>query len=151
MLQEAQNPFRREDVPVSEIELIHGNFYHHDFGERSFDFIYSVGVLGEHAPFDRHVCAKLHSLLQEGGKLYFTVVDIEPRKNLKRRFAEAAYPLLPSPVKRILDKRWETIYMTWEQLEDIVKQQGFSSYSIRRHIVDDPKWKGVHLECIALK
>lgn len=151
MLEEAKNPYGRTAIAISDIELIEGNFYNYDFGNRKFDFIYSVGVLGEHAPFDEHTCHKLKSLLKDGGKLFFTNVDIEPRKNAKRKLAETIYPLLPKNIKAVLDKRWETCYMTWTQLENIVRKEQFSSYEISRYASEDPKWDGVHLECVAIK
>jgi len=151
MLEKARDPFRRSDMPLASIQLIEGNFYDYDFGNRKFDFIYSVGVLGEHTVFDQHICAKLFSLLKEGGKLFFTVVDIEPRKNTKRKLAEAAYPFLPKSIQEIFDKRWESCYMTYEDLDNIMKAEPFDFYEIERYVSEDPLWEGVHLECIAYK
>lgn len=151
MLQQAVHPFKREEIPLDTINLIEGNFYHHDFKGQKFDFIYSVGVLGEYVPFDAHLCNKLHQTLEDGGVLYFTVVDIEPRKNWKRKMMEAVYPALPAPVKAVLDKRWETCYMTYDQLDAVVKAQGFKSYTIDRYVSEDERWDGVHLECTAHK
>jgi SAM-dependent methyltransferase len=151
MLEEAKVPFKRASIPLSDINLIHGSFYDHDFGTKQFDFIYSVGVLGEHAPFDQHTAQKLCDLLSQGGMLYFTIVDIKPRKTDMRKLAEAIYPYLPGTLKRVLDKRWETLYMTYEQVDAIMKNTPFSSYTLTRHIARDPKWKGAHLECIATK
>lgn len=151
MLKEAANPYKREDVPVDEIKLIHSNFYFHDFGNEKFDFIYSIGVLGEHAIFDAHTRDKLFYLLNKGGKLVFSVVDLEPRKNWKRKLAETLYPLLPKSLKSALDKRWKICYMTWAQLDEMMKAGQFSHYEIKRYASEDPKWEGVHLECIATK
>jgi hypothetical protein len=58
---------------------------------------------------------------------------------------------MPSGIKSVLDKRWETLYMTYDQLDTLMKAVPFSSYRISRHIAQDPKWKGVHLECVATK
>jgi SAM-dependent methyltransferase len=149
MLLEAKNPFRKSEIAHTRISLIEGNFYNYDFGDRKFDFIYSVGVLGEHTVFDQHVCHKLFSLLKEGGKLFFSVVDIEPRKDWKRKMAERIYPMLPSNLKKVLDKRWETCYMTYTQLDEIMKREAFSDYTIERYVSEDPLWVGVHLECVA--
>lgn len=151
MLLEARDPYKRSVIPLDSISLIEGNFYTHNFGNEKFDFIYSVGVLGEHAVFDQSVADKLFSLLRDGGKLFFTVVDIEPRKNLKRKAAEALYPFLPKKVRNILDQRWETLYMSYAQLDNIMKKTAFTNYTILQHLSEDPKWKGAHLECIAEK
>ncbi|HTM66317.1 MAG TPA: class I SAM-dependent methyltransferase [Flavipsychrobacter sp.] len=151
MLAQAQDPFQRENIALQHIELIEGNFYDYDFGGVQFDFIYSVGVLGEHTVFDKHVCAKLYALLKDGGRLFFTTVDIEPRKNLKRKLAEAIYPLMAKNIKRIFDKRWETCYMNYDQLDEIMRNGEFSSFTISRYVSEDPSWKGVHLDCFATK
>jgi ubiquinone/menaquinone biosynthesis C-methylase UbiE len=151
MLAQAQDPFQRGAIPLQHIELIQGNFYDYNFGGQQFDFIYSVGVLGEHTVFDQHICDKLHGLLKDNGRLFFTNVDIEPRKNLKRKSAEAVYPLMPESMKRIFDKRWQTCYMTYRQLDEVMKQGMFSSYQISRYVSEDPSWKGVHLDCFAAK
>lgn len=151
MLKQALHPYKRENVSVADIKLIHDNFYFHDFEGECFDFIYSIGVLGEHAVFDAHTRDKLCSLLNKGGKLVFSVVDIEPRKNWKRKMAEMAYPFLPKSIKTVFDKRWETCYMTYQQLEDLMKAGNFSNYKIKRYSSEDPKWEGVHLECVATK
>ncbi len=151
MLREARTPFGAERLANIRVELVSGNFYDHEFGGRKFDFIYSIGVLGEHTVFDSHVAGKMFELLREGGVCFFSVVDIEPRKNAKRRLAEVAYPFLPRPVKAVLDKRWETCYMTLEQLTEIMNKQNFRNFEIERYISEDPLWEGVHLECIARK
>lgn len=151
MLREARNPYRKADVANASIELIQGNFYNYNFGDRKFDFIYSIGVLGEHTVFDQHVCHKLYSLLADNGVLLFSVVDIEPRKNFKRRMAEALYPFLPIRLQKVLDNRWATCYMTYEELDDIMKGENFTSHEIERYVSEDPLWEGVHLECIAYK
>ncbi|MBS1781885.1 MAG: class I SAM-dependent methyltransferase [Bacteroidetes bacterium] len=151
MLVQAQHPFREAEISMDKIVFKQGNFYDFDFENQSFDFIYSIGVLGEHTVFDRHVCNKLFELLRPGGKLFFTVVDLEARKTFKRKIMESLYPFVPTSIKQILDKRWETCYLTWNQLENIVSKQGFKTYQIERYASEDPKWKGVHLECIATK
>jgi len=77
MLNEAQNPLYKGEVQIEKTELVEGNFYEYDFGGKKFDFIYSVGVLGEHAPFTLDACNKIYDLLNDGGVCFTTLVDIE--------------------------------------------------------------------------
>lgn len=151
MLKLAANPLKAEQVNIPLINLVCGSAFEHDFEGNQFDFIYSLGVLGEHAPFTPDMCEKLYNLLNDGGKLAFTVVDIDNRKNLKRRLAETAYPFLPASIKQILDKRWETNYMTYKELDTMMKNSSFESYEIEKTMVKSEMWTGGHLRCVAQK
>ena len=65
MLKLAANPIRSAEVDIPSINLIAGSVFEHDFGDEKFDFIYSIGVLGEHAPFTKAVSDKIFDLLTE--------------------------------------------------------------------------------------
>jgi ubiquinone/menaquinone biosynthesis C-methylase UbiE len=151
MLKLAVHPLKEDEVNIPVINLIEGSAFEHDFGEEQFDFIYSIGVLGEHAPFTADMCDKLYSLLTDEGMLMFTVVDIDERKNFKRKLAETAYPLLPEKIKHILDKRWETNYMTYKQLDAMMRGSRFDNYNIERISISSRGWTGGHLKCTANK
>lgn len=151
MLEMAKTPLKSNEVNIPLINLIEGSVFEHDFGKEKFDFIYSIGVLGEHAPFTKQICEKLYNLLNEDGILYFTVVDIDDRKNFKRKLAETAYPLLPGAIKAILNKRWETNYMTFIQLDQMMSASRFDEYNIDVYRAAGGGWVGAHLECTAQK
>lgn len=151
MLKLAAQPLRAEEVNIPMINLVAGSAFEHDFGDNKFDLIYSIGVLGEHAPLTPDMCEKLYDLLNDGGKLAFTVVDIDNRKNLKRKLAETAYPLLPTRIKQILDKRWETNYMTYKELDRMMTESSFKSFEIERTALKSEMWTGGHLRCVAQK
>lgn len=151
MLELAKTPLKSNEVNIPLINLVEGSLFEHDFGNQKFDFIYSIGVLGEHAPFTKEICNKLYNLLNEDGVLFFTVVDIDERKDFKRKLAETAYPLLPGAIKSILDKRWETNYMTYPQLDQMMSASRFDEYTIAPHRAVGGGWVGAHLECIARK
>lgn len=151
MVKLAANPLKAEEVNIPLINLICGSAFEHDFGDSRFDFIYSFGVLGEHAPFTPDMCEKLYSLLHDDGKVLFTVVDIDDRKNLKRKLAETAYPFLPARIKQALDKRWETNYMTYKELDEMMANSSFDSYTIKKTSVKSEMWTGAHLLCTAHK
>ncbi|MCB0696832.1 MAG: class I SAM-dependent methyltransferase [Chitinophagaceae bacterium] len=151
MLKLAETPLKSEEVNIPVINLIEGSVFDYDFGNEKFDFIYSIGVLAEHAPFTKEICDKLFSLLNDDGAIYFTAVDLNDRKNLKRRLAETAYPLLPGKIKEALDKRWVTNYMTHDDLDKMMSESRFDDYNISYYKAEGGGWKGAHLECIANK
>lgn len=151
MLELAKQPLLGHEVKIPLINLIEGSVFDHDFGKEQFDFIYSIGVLGEHAPFTQDICTKLYDLLTDEGTLYFTVVDIADRKDFKRRLAESAYPLLPGKIKSVLDKRWETNYMTYKELDTMMSASKFDEYNIKTYRAEGGGWVGSHLECFANK
>ncbi|MBS1771959.1 MAG: class I SAM-dependent methyltransferase [Bacteroidetes bacterium] len=151
MLEMAKHPVKESEVNIPEIKLIHGNVFDYDFGNEKFDFIYSVGVLGEHAPFDLGMVNHLYNLLNINGILFTTIVNLDIRKNTKRKLAEAAYPLMPGSLKRVFDQRWKSNYMTHKQLDALMKQSLFTNYKIDNHVSDDGVWKGGHYEVTGKK
>jgi len=152
MIKEAKNPVLKDKIQADYINLICGNVFEVNIAPFSLDFIYSIGVLGEHSPLDLNICNKLFAWLKPGGKLFFTVVDIFSKsKSLKRKIAEFLYPLLPSIWKKKLSKRWECFYMTNRELEEVMKNSKFCQYKISRYVSNSSLWKGAHYECIAKK
>ncbi|MCB0698464.1 MAG: class I SAM-dependent methyltransferase [Chitinophagales bacterium] len=151
MLNMAKEPVRSSDVKVPIINLIQGSVFEHDFGTEKFDFIFSIGVLGEHTPLPQDLCHKIYNLLNDGGCFYFTVVDIDDRKNVKRKIAEAAYPFLPARIKQVLDKRWESNYFTKAELIEHMKVGPFDAFEVSNYKADNSGWTGAHHECIGYK
>ena len=154
MLKHARNPVKSDKIRANHIDLICANIFDLQISPDSFDFIYSVGILGEVAPFDFYICNKLFSLLKPGGKLFFTVVDVYSKfetMTLKRRIAERVCPLLPSVLKSKLRERLKTFYMTDRELRGILEKSKFTQYEVFRHVSTSPLWIGAHYECIATK
>jgi SAM-dependent methyltransferase len=154
MLKYACDPIKNNEIRINNIDLICGNIFDLHFNDELFDFIYSIGVLGEVAPFDLYLCNKLFSLLKPEGKLFFTVVDVFSKfefMSLKRRIAERLCPLLPSILKEKLRERLMTFFMTDLELREILGKSKFTQYEILRHVSTSPFWRGAHYECIATK
>lgn len=151
MLQLAQTPLKEDEVNIPVINLVEGSVFEHDFGNERFDFIYSIGVLGEHAPLTMELCDRLYDLLKDEGTLFTTVVDIDDRKNAKRKLAETVYPLLPGKIQSVLDKRWETNYMSYKQLDSMMKSSRFDDYNISYYKAAGIGWIGAHMDCVANK
>lgn len=148
MIKAAYHPVNEHELDIDEMDLKVGNIYTENYDNRKFDFIYCVGVLGGHAPLTEDICHRIKGMLTEDGIFYITVVDLEARKNTKRRFAEALYPLMPSPVKKILDKRWATNYLTLDQFETLMDKIGFSKCDISSFATTDKGWQGVQIQAI---
>ena len=154
MLKHARSPVNSNKMSINHIDLICANIFDLHIISDVFDFIYSIGVLGEVAPFDLHICNKLFSRLKPGGKLFFTVVDVYSRlefMSLKRRIAERVCPILPSRWKGKLRERLETFYMTDMELRGVLGRSSFTQYEISRHVSSSPFWRGAHYECVATK
>ncbi len=154
MLQEARTPLRAEQVRIPRIDLICANLFEMTLPEQSFDFVYSIGVLGEHSPFDLETCNQLYRLLQPGGVLFFTVVDStshEDPKNLKRRFAEFLYPVLPNGYKAKVAEKLKSFYLSESELQAVMNASQFPRYEIARDVCNAARWQGAHFECTAFK
>lgn len=146
MVKAAHHPVNEHLMDVEEMELIVGNIYTHDLSGRKYEFIYSIGVLGGHAPFTREMCRRIRSMLTPDGVFYVTVVDLDSRKNLKRKLAEAVYPVLPRSIKRKLDQRWKTNYMTERQLRNQLTDTGFRHVEIVKYATTDKGWRGIQMQ-----
>jgi SAM-dependent methyltransferase len=107
MLAEAGHPYRAADISAV-ITLMEGDLLTADFPHASFDLVYSIGVLAEHAPLTRALVTKVHSWLRPGGRFAFTTVHpASPSipRTLKRRIATAAARLAPGTAGRMLETR----------------------------------------------
>ena len=134
MLRQARIPVKKELIKINRIDLVCANVV--DFQlPRQFDFIYSIGVFGEHVSWDLPTCDQTIWPLDAGGKLFFTVVDVFSKYSYmskKRRLAETVNLMLPSAWKRRLRERLGTFYMTERELVAIFKKSKFRKYEIRQ-------------------
>jgi len=108
MLAEARHPIREDQVTASGIKLVQGDLATHVFAERSFDLVYSIGVLAEHVPLDASLAGRVWHWLKPGGRFAFTTVDPnspDVPQTWQRRLAGLALPLAPGGVGRALHRR----------------------------------------------
>lgn len=148
MIKAAHHPVNEHLMDVQELELITGNIYTHEFSRNKFDFIYSIGVLGGHAPFTPEMCTRIKNMLVPDGVFYVTVVDLDSRKKSKRKLAETLYPLMPGGIKSMLNERWKTNYVTEGQLRRLLTDTGFRDVQISRYATTDLGWQGVQLQAV---
>lgn len=154
MLEQARRPARSTRVRVQKIELICADFYQATLPKERFDFVYSIGMLGENTPFNAEVCDKLFSMLKPAGALFFTTVDKDSRseeKSLKKRMAERVLPLMPAGLKERWQEQLQSFYVSEVELRGVMETSRFSRYHITRHACVSARWSGTHFECLAYK
>ncbi|HEV8725272.1 MAG TPA: class I SAM-dependent methyltransferase [Candidatus Binatia bacterium] len=154
VLLQARRPVKSEQIKVKKVDLICANIFELELAPDSFDFIYSIGVLGEFSPFDARVCGKMLDLLKPGGKVLFTVVDVTSKYQFmswKRRVAETVSSFLPSSLQRPLRERLKTYFMNRSQLERLMRRSGFMRHEINLRVSTAAHWIGAHYECLATK
>ena len=158
MLEQARDPVRNKELDIEEIELICGDINSLELTGRSFDLIYSLGVLGEFAPINEMLLNKLSDLLAPKGRLFFTAVDVYSRlqmpenkkASLARRAMRKFFPLLPSFAKESLNRALSSCYVTDRELTTLLSSSQFATFSVSRY--EHPSgWQGAHLDCCATK
>jgi SAM-dependent methyltransferase len=158
MLANAQDPVNREQVEVGSIELRCGDVLTLDLPLAAFDFIYSIGVLGEYAPLDVRTARRLGELLAPGGAMFVTAVDANSRVSVPekgapsftRRLARKAFPFLPQTVRQIANRTLSPYYVSRQQLEAVFAKAGFSAVTLTPY-VHTSGWLGTHWDCLVRK
>jgi SAM-dependent methyltransferase len=149
MLEHAKRPVEAGAIRASEVQLVRGDFLTVTLPREHFDLVYSVGVLGEHAPFDGVVASRVHGWLRPGGRFAFTGVHREsfslPRTAV-RRVAERAVAWLPRLLGAPLRRRLlaDGLYVDEEYIRGVLQSSGFTVESLTRHESD------VHLHCLCI-
>jgi len=156
MLEMAHNPVNAGEVKTQNIEYICSNFFKNAFSNESFDFIYSVGVLGELSPLEIDFLNKIYNWLRPGGKLYFTVMDIknQPKESLYRRLLNYAYQKYMRFIKRkkvVVIQKVKKYPLSETELKRIFEKTNFKTYSISFYQSPKNEWKGAHYEVFAEK
>jgi len=108
MLAEAAQPTRAGEISARQIALIKGDLATHQFGDGSFDLVYSIGVLAEHVALTRPLVERVARWLKPGGRFAFTTIDPQSPDmpmTVPRRVATAVLPLVPGAVGDALHHR----------------------------------------------
>jgi SAM-dependent methyltransferase len=157
MLEQARQPVRHEEITADRIELICANIFSLNFPPQSFDLIYSVGVFGHGCPVTLPLCNQFYEWLVPDGQLFFDTIDLEgiPKwVRLRSQFRNLLYSLFPNSIKTILDERAKFLSLfafSTSQLEHLLRQTRFPSFTGESRPCFLPKEKGRKLECIAWK
>jgi ubiquinone/menaquinone biosynthesis C-methylase UbiE len=107
MLAEARHPICADRIGAA-VQLVQGDLATQTFPDQSFDLVYSIGVLAEHAPLDRSLVSRVWRWLKPEGRFAFTTVHPDSPdvpQTLQRRLASIALPLAPGSAGRALHRR----------------------------------------------
>ena len=156
MLELARDPIRRDQFDIQTITLLCGDALSMALPQAQFDLVYSIGVLGEHAPLDATVTHRLRELLAPGGLLFVTAVDATSRviafENapipFARRLARRSFPFLPHGVRRLLNRRLSPNYVSRAQLDSAFASAGFAEFTLTPY-VHPSGFQATHWECLA--
>jgi SAM-dependent methyltransferase len=157
MLKRAEVPVRHSEISARDIRLLCGNVYLMYFPAGSFDFIYSLGMFGHGCPVTPEICARFYDWLSDGGKLFFTVVDMASlgtAYRLRQSFGRIIKPFLPPEIRDRLAERQRQLPffpMTRRDLRQVMEDSPFSDFAISSHTCQTPLSSGGLLECTALK
>lgn len=148
MLAMARTPYRADAITAETITLIHGDLMSHPFAPASFDLVYSIGVLAEHAPLDGDVAARVHHALRPGGRFAFSTVHPESpsiTQSFGRRLARALAPFLPGPIGKPLRDRLLSggMYADEARIRELLTPM-FTIESLERFISE------AHLHCLCV-
>jgi SAM-dependent methyltransferase len=157
MLGIARNPVLQEKITIEEIELRCENAHLAKFPTESFDMIYSLGMFGSGCPVTAEICNRFYDWLAPGGHLFFNAVSVATMpfaRRVRRRIRNALYPVLPKPMKNALEARSAGVPffgLSERELARIVRTTRFEKFTISSHLCNSQLWRGVHLECHAMK
>jgi ubiquinone/menaquinone biosynthesis C-methylase UbiE len=130
------NPVLQSEIKIENIDLIHGDILRIEFPEQSFDFVYSVGVLGDYAPLSLALLERIWKWLKDGGSTFLVVMDsASPKgKSWKRSLANFLYPVLPHSIKVHADIRIGDYTINWRDFEALLRQTSFRHFKICRQV-----------------
>ena len=148
MLELAKTPYRADQIHAERISLIHGDLLTHRFDAEAFDFVYSIGVLAEHAPLTHDLVTAVARVLKKGGRFAFSTVHPEspsiaatPGRTLGRLIAR----LLPGRIAQPIRDRLLTggMYADERFVEDVLEPH-FVVESLERFVSE------AHLHCLCV-
>jgi len=148
MLEQARAPVDAGAIVVGNLTLLEGDFLTVTLDPSHFDLVYSIGVVGEHVPFDQLLARRVYQWLRDGGRFAFTAVhrsSFSIPRTMKRRAAEHLVQTLPSvsgPLRRRL--LGGGLYVDEQYIGDVLSDAGFAMESLERHESD------VHLHCLCV-
>ncbi|MBN8686407.1 MAG: class I SAM-dependent methyltransferase [Chitinophagales bacterium] len=99
--------------------------------EEKFDFVYSIGTLGEFCEFSPDVMKRMLSTLKPGGFLFFTIVDADSFSKTRysrfqllvnaitRRILPFKHRFRFSPQELVLSD-WKNLFLTRKEVEQVI-------------------------------
>ena len=149
MIAQAHNPAFSDQISADEIELICASMFDVELPAQGFDFVFAIGVFGDHVIFSPTLCDKIYAALRPNGRMFVTVVSKEtlhafPR-SLRRRTAELVNPLLLGALTPHLTRDTE-YYCDPDELRALMADSPFVDVQIERQLSAPPNPKRVYYE-----
>ncbi|HMU45685.1 MAG TPA: class I SAM-dependent methyltransferase [Chitinophagaceae bacterium] len=115
---------------INKTELIHSSIEEFNTTEK-YDFIYSIGTLGEYCEFNKDLLEKIVSMLKPDGILCFTIVDSESYINNeyiwpRKKFYRFISRFLPNKWGSHLEKHtlitndWKPLFLSTSEVKKIL-------------------------------
>ena len=151
MLDEARHPFNADRITAERVTLVEADLLAHDGDPGRFDFVYSIGVLAEHVPFDGAVTGRVSRWLKPGGLFAFSTVHPESPsipQTLKRRVGRAIASTAPAALGKPVRDRLLAggMYADEERIVEVLAAD-FAVESLRRFVSE----AHLHCWCVARK
>lgn len=148
MLALAKTPYRADAIVAESVTLIHGDVFTHPLPEQSFDLVYSIGVLAEHAPFNADIAQRASRVLKPGGRFAFSTVHPDSPSvtaTMGRSLGRIAAKVLPSPWRQPVRDRLLSggMYADEARITDVLTPQ-FVIESLERFVSE------AHLHCLCV-
>jgi ubiquinone/menaquinone biosynthesis C-methylase UbiE len=158
MLKEAHSPLHAEEVSAQTVDLVCGDLRSLSIADGSFDFIYSIGVLGEYSPLDQEIMHTCWRILRPNGLMLVTAVDATSRisvpenekPSLLRRALRKSWTLMPASIRAASNHWLSPCYLTRQQIERLLHSCGFSKVEISLYH-HTSGWLGTHFDCLATR
>jgi SAM-dependent methyltransferase len=149
MLAHAHAPVDAGAVRVGQVTLVEGDFLTLSLETGRFDLAYSIGVVGEHVPFDLPLARRVYGWLRHDGRFAFTAVhrdSFSVPRTFSRRAAELLLPMMPGALRTRIRRRLLSggLYVDESYIQEVLQAAGFAIESLERHQSD------VHLHCLCV-
>jgi SAM-dependent methyltransferase len=147
MLAHARSPIQQDRI-AAPVTLVQGDLFTHPFAAGSFDLIYAIGVLAEHAPLNATIVERVHGWLRPGGCFAFSTVHPDSPSigvTVGRAIGRAVQPLTFGSARRRLRGRLLAggLYADEAWIAEVL-QPWFAIESLERFVSE------AHLHCLCV-
>lgn len=159
MLEKARNPVYKNEISAKRVELLHMPIESFNYELNYFDFIYSIGVIGEYLPLTQKLLEKIYVLLKNGGVFFFTVTDFFSKLPNHIEFREildfvlnVLWKITPTSIQAKLIRFFHpSVFLTRSELHRILNSTKFSRHTYHRFKAKGVHWRGTHFDCVMVK
>jgi SAM-dependent methyltransferase len=153
MIHHAKSPINIEQVDDEKIFLYNLNlegFISSKYSKK-FDFIYSIGVYGEHVSFNFDTIHQLDIITKKGSKLFITFLKPSSIKKGKKYFFYFLSSFLPIKWKLFILKKIKYNFLFKKDIEKIFIVSNYRILSNEEYEYYDASWGGTHYDFLVEK